>query len=77
MRLSPRTTQCTRLRLKHGEHQVSLPNALGGTLVTVKAEQRHQVITLRVVGNQVFTSGVAAHVVASNPAQAVASLKQP
>ncbi|CAM3197753.1 hypothetical protein SAMN04490207_3920 [Pseudomonas gessardii] len=76
-RTLPDMTQVTRLRLKHGEHQVSLPNALGGSLVTVKAEQRHQVITLRVVGNQVFASGVAARVVASNPAQAVASLKQP
>jgi hypothetical protein len=47
----------TRLRLKHGEHQVSLPNALGGTLVTVKVDQRYQVISLRVVGNQVFAGG--------------------
>ena len=50
-RTLPDMTQVTRLRLKHGEHQVSLPNALGGTLVTVKADQRYQVITLRVVGN--------------------------
>ncbi|WP_350614106.1 hypothetical protein [Pseudomonas sp. HY7a-MNA-CIBAN-0227] len=76
-RTLPDLTQVTRLRLKHGEHQVSLPNALGGSLVTVKADQRYQVITLRVVGNQVFASGLAAHVVPSNPSQAVASLKQP
>ncbi|WEL40807.1 hypothetical protein P0D91_21485 [Pseudomonas sp. CBSPBW29] len=76
-RTLPDMTQVTRLRLKHGEHQVSLPNALGGTLVTVKADQRYQVITLRVVGNQVFAGGLAAHVVQSNPPQAVATLKQP
>ncbi|MDE2036372.1 MAG: hypothetical protein KGI95_25180, partial [Pseudomonas sp.] len=76
-RTLPDMTQVTRLRLKHGEHQVSLPNALGGTLVTVKADQRYQVITLRVVGNQVFAGGLAAHVVQNNPPQAVATLKQP
>ncbi len=59
-RTLPDLTQVTRLRLKHGEHQVSLPNALGGTRVTVKADQRYQVITLRVVGNQVF-AGDAEH----------------
>ena len=50
---------------------------MGGTLVTVKADQRYQVITLRVVGNQVFAGGLAAHVVQNNPPQAVATLKQP
>ena len=75
-RTLPDMTQVTRLRLKHGEHQVSLPNALGGTRVTVKADQRYQVITLRVVGNQVFAGGLAAHVVPSTSAQAIA-LKQP
>lgn len=75
-RTLPDMTQVTRLRLKHGEHQVSLPNALGGTLVTVKADQRYQVITLRVVGNQVFAGGLAAHVVPGTSTQAIA-LKQP
>lgn len=75
-RTLPDMTQVTRLRLKHGEHQVSLPNALGGTRVTVKADQRYQVITLRVVGNQVFAGGLAAHVVPSTSVQAIA-LKQP
>ncbi|MCP1513496.1 COG3014 family protein [Pseudomonas rhodesiae] len=76
-RTLPDMTQVTRLRLKHGEHQVSLPNALGGTLVTIKADQRYQVITLRVVGNQVFAGGLAAHVVPSSTPQAIATLKQP
>jgi uncharacterized protein len=75
-RTLPDMTQVTRLRLKRGDHQVSLPNALGGTLVTVKADQRYQVITLRVVGNQVFAGGLAAHVVPSPATQAIA-LKQP
>ena len=75
-RTLPDMTQVTRLRLKRGDHQVSLPNALGGTLVTVKADQRYQVVTLRVVGNQVFAGGLAAHVVPSPATQAIA-LKQP
>ena len=70
------STRLNQLRLKRGEHQVSLPNALGGTLVTVKADQRYQVITLRVVGNQVFAGGLAAHVVPNAATQAIA-LKQP
>ncbi len=51
---------------------MSLPSALGGTRVTVKVDQRYQVITLRVVGNQVFAGGLAAHVLPSSPAQAIA-----
>jgi hypothetical protein len=76
-RTLPDATQVVRLRLKQGEHEVSLPNALGGSKVMVKIDQRYQVIALRVVGNQVFTSGIAAHATPAVTQQAVASLKQP
>ncbi|MDI2592677.1 hypothetical protein NYP20_28345 [Pseudomonas sp. N3-W] len=76
-RTLPDNTQVVRLRLKKGEHQVTLPSAVGGSVVKVTVDQRYQVISLRAVGNQVFASGLAAHVMPSANATAVASLKQP
>ncbi|WP_236195647.1 COG3014 family protein [Pseudomonas glycinae] len=76
-RTLPDMTQVVRLRLKKGEHQVTLPSAVGGSQVKVTVDQRYQVITLRAVGNQVFAAGIAAHVTPSAGATAVASLKQP
>jgi len=76
-RTLPDNTQVVRLRLAKGEHQLSLPNALGGSRITVKVDQRYQVINLRTVGNQVFAGGVAAHVIPSATPQVVASVKQP
>ncbi|RON03857.1 COG3014 family protein [Pseudomonas brassicacearum] len=76
-RTLPDNTQVVRLRLAKGEHQLSLPNALGGSRITVKVDQRYQVISLRTVGNQVFASGVATHVIPSATPQVVASVKQP
>ena len=51
--------------------------AVGGSVIKVTVDQRFQVITLRAVGNQVFASGVAAHVIPSANPTTVASLKQP
>ncbi|MGP0016138.1 COG3014 family protein [Pseudomonas sp.] len=76
-RTLPDTTQVLRLRLKKGEHQVTLPNALGGSRVAFTVDRRYQVISLRAVGNQVFTSGVATQRLADAGPTAVASLKQP
>ncbi|WP_338522171.1 hypothetical protein NUH87_18375 [Pseudomonas batumici] len=76
-RTLPDTTQVVRLRLKKGEHQVTLPSALGGSRVAFTVDRRYQVISLRAVGNQVFTSGVATHRMADAGPTAVASLKQP
>ena len=76
-RTLPDYTQVVRLRLKKGEHQVTLPNAVGGSVVKVVVDQRYQVVTLRAVGNQVFTGGLAAQVMPSANPTAVASLKQP
>jgi hypothetical protein len=76
-RTLPDYTQVVRLRLKKGEHQVTLPSAVGGSVVKVTVDQRYQVISLRAVGNQVFAGGLAAHVIPSASATNVASLKQP
>ncbi|MGY2168916.1 COG3014 family protein [Pseudomonas gingeri] len=76
-RTLPDTTQVVRLRLKKGEHQVSLPSAVGGSLVKVTIDRRYQVISLRAVGNQVFTTGLAARLIPSANPTAVASIKQP
>ncbi|MEO6679300.1 MAG: hypothetical protein ABIO21_18265, partial [Pseudomonas sp.] len=76
-RTLPDNTQVVRLRLKKGEHQVTLPSAVGGSVVKITVDQRYQVISLRAVGNQVFASGLAAHVITSANPTAVASFKQP
>jgi hypothetical protein len=76
-RTLPDYTQVVRLRLKKGEHQVTLPSAVGGSVVKVTVDQRYQVISLRAVGSQVFAGGLAAHVIPSASATNVASLKQP
>lgn len=76
-RTLPDNTQVVRLRLKKGEHQVSLPSAVGGSVIKVNIDQRYQVISLRAVGNQVFAGGVAAQVIPRVSPNAVASLTQP
>lgn len=75
-RTLPDYTQVVRLRLKKGEHQVTLPSAVGGSVVKVTVDQRYQVISLRAVGNQVFAGGLAAQVMPSANPTAIA-LKQP
>lgn len=75
-RTLPDQTLVARLRLAPGEHQLSVPSALGGTQVKVKIDRPYQVVSLRVVGNQVFAGGPAVQVIAPPaPAQAVAALK--
>jgi len=75
-RTLPNETLVTRVRLGQGEHQLSLPSSLGGSKIAVKIERPYQVVALRVVGNQVYAAGQAAHVVTPPaPAAAVASLK--
>ncbi|WP_460155270.1 COG3014 family protein [Pseudomonas sp. S2_H10] len=76
-RTLPDNTQVVRLRLKKGEHQITLPNIVGGTVVKVTVDQRYQVISLRAVGNQVFAAGPVARVSPSISPATVASLTQP
>ncbi|WP_110992058.1 COG3014 family protein [Pseudomonas sichuanensis] len=74
-RTLPDQTQVARLRLKPGEHQLNLPAALGGAGINVKIDRPYQVVSLRVVGNQVFASGPAVQVAPTNTAPTVVSLK--
>ena len=71
-RTLPDNTLVARIRLKQGEHQVVLPSSLGGTHVQLKIDRPYQVVTLRAIGNQVYTAGVAAQVTPSSLPQAVA-----
>jgi hypothetical protein len=75
-RTLPDNTQVARLRLKKGEHQVTVPNSVGGSVVKVTVDKPYQVISLRAVGSQVFAGG-AAHVIPSASPTAVASLAKP
>ena len=60
-------TQVARIRLKHGEHQLRLPNIGGTVRVRIKADQRYQVITLRVVGQHIFSHDLAANAALIQP----------
>jgi len=55
-RTLPDSTQIARLRLKKGEHVLQIANSQ----VRLKIDQNYQVIPLRLIGNQIFTSGNAA-----------------
>ncbi|WP_194789723.1 COG3014 family protein [Pseudomonas sp. UFMG81] len=70
-RTLPDETQVARVRMKPGEHRLTL----GATQVKVKIDRPYQVVSLRVVGNQVFAAGTAIETVPQAPAPAVASLK--
>lgn len=74
-RTLPDDTQVVRVRMSQGEHTLSLPSNLGGTQVKVKIERPYQVVTLRVVGSQVYAGGPATQVIPNTAAQAVASIK--
>ncbi|WP_341960757.1 hypothetical protein [Pseudomonas sp. RC10] len=71
-RTLPDHTLVARMRLKPGAHEVTLPSSLGGTHVQLNIDRPYQVVTLRAIGNQVFTSGLAAQVIPSTLPQAVA-----
>ena len=74
-RTLPDDTQVVRVRMSQGEHTLSLPSNLGGTQVKVKIERPYQVVTLRVVGSQVYAGGPATQVIPNTAAQAVASIE--
>lgn len=74
-RTLPNQTLVSRVRLSQGEHQLNLPSGLGGNKVAVTIDRPYQVVALRVIGNQIYATGQAAHVVTPPSAAAVASLK--
>lgn len=57
-RTLPNLTQVVRLRLKKGEHQISLPNTSGAPL-NIRIDQNRQMIGLRVLGERIYANGSA------------------
>ncbi|MBO9550563.1 hypothetical protein [Pseudomonas sp.] len=72
-RTLPNDTLVARVRLAQGKHQLTLPSGQGGGHVKVTIDRPYQVVSLRVIGNQVFASGAAVEVAPHAPA--IVSLK--
>lgn len=74
-RTLPNQTQVARVHLAQGEHRLSLPAILGSGTLKVKIDQPYQVISLRVLGHQVFASGAAIQLPQPAQAPVLANLK--
>ncbi|CAG8870082.1 hypothetical protein PS627_03838 [Pseudomonas fluorescens] len=75
-RTLPDDTLVARVRLAQGEHHLSLPSSMGGNQIKVNIDRPYQVVSLRVVGQQVFAGGPSVHVApVQPPAQAIATLE--
>ncbi|WP_312388150.1 hypothetical protein [Pseudomonas sp.] len=74
-RTLPNQTQVARVHLAQGEHRLSLPEILGSGTLKVKIDQPYQVISLRVLGHQVFASGAAIQLPQPAQAPVLANLK--
>ncbi|MBA1200076.1 hypothetical protein G7011_23520 [Pseudomonas plecoglossicida] len=74
-RTLPNQTQVARVHLAQGEHRLSLPAILGSGTLKVKINQPYQVISLRVLGHQVFASGAAIQLPQPAQAPVLANLK--
>ncbi|WP_295472179.1 hypothetical protein [uncultured Pseudomonas sp.] len=74
-RTLPDRTLVARIRLPQGQHQVVLPNALGGSQVQFKIDKPYQVVAVRALGNQVYADGQIAQVIPTNAPQAIAVAK--
>ncbi|WP_130910608.1 hypothetical protein [Pseudomonas sp. Sample_9] len=58
-RTLPNLTQVMRLRLKKGEHAITLPHVNNAAPLKIRIDQNRQVITLRALGDRVFANGSA------------------
>lgn len=58
-RTLPNLTQVVRLRLKKGEHAITLPHVNNAAPLKIRIDQNRQVIILRALGDQVFANGSA------------------
>ncbi len=74
-RTLPNQTQVARVHLAQGEHRLSLPAILGSGTLKVKIDHPYQVISLRVLGHQVFASGAAIQLPQPAQAPVLANLK--
>ena len=76
-RTLPDRTLVARLRLKKGEHQLTLPNAPEQAPVRFRIDQTHQAFSLRAVTNRIFAADVALELNPPSAPQAVTSRAQP
>jgi hypothetical protein len=76
-RTLPDKTLVARLRLKKGEHQLTLPNAPEQAPVRFRIDQTHQAFSLRAVTNRIFAADVALELNPPSAPQAVTSRAQP
>lgn len=74
-RTLPNLTLVARLRLKKGEHSISLPNAPSATPLKIRVDQNHQVIGLRALGERIYANGVAFQASPIPDSGALSSLK--
>ncbi|MFJ4493645.1 COG3014 family protein [Pseudomonas atacamensis] len=58
-RTLPNLTQVLRLRLKKGEHAITLPHVNNAAPLKIRIDQNRQVITLRSLGDRIFANGSA------------------
>jgi hypothetical protein len=58
-RTLPNLTQVLRLRLKKGEHAITLPHVNNTAPLKIRIDQNRQVIILRALGDRVFANGSA------------------
>lgn len=72
-RTLPDRTLVTRVRLPRGQHLVTLPNTRGGSQVQFNVDKPYQVVSVRAIGNQLFTDGLMVQVIDPNTPQAIAT----
>ncbi|WP_166221716.1 COG3014 family protein [Pseudomonas atagonensis] len=58
-RTLPNLTQVVRLRLKKGDHLISLPNTQSASPLKIRIDQNRQVIALRALGKLIYVNGSA------------------
>ncbi|MGE8188073.1 hypothetical protein [Pseudomonas sp. NPDC086278] len=76
-RTLPDKTLVARLRLKKGQHQLTLPNAPDFPPIKFKVDQAHQAFSLRAVGNRIYAADVALQLDTPSAPQAAISPAQP
>jgi len=74
-RTLPNLTQVLRLRLKKGEHSISLPTAPGVAPLKIRIDQDRQIIGLRALGDRIYANGSAFQAPVSAESRVVSGLK--
>ncbi|WP_065258238.1 COG3014 family protein [Pseudomonas bananamidigenes] len=74
-RTLPNLTQVLRLRLKKGEHSISLPTAPSAAPLKIRIDQDRQVIGLRALGDRIYANGSAFRDIITGGTRTVSSMK--